>query len=116
MAGDLPGALESLRWAFGVGVAPVLIADALAEGVRTVAKVAGARGGNSYALASQLGMPPWKVDRARTAGRGWTVNGLAAGVAVVADLNASVKGAAADPEFALEKAVIDLVRARRRQN
>ena len=55
MAGDLPAALESLRWAVGVGVAPVLIADALADGVRTVAKVSGARGGNSYALASQLG-------------------------------------------------------------
>ena len=39
MAGDLPAALESLRWAVGVGVAPVLIADALADGVRTVAKV-----------------------------------------------------------------------------
>ena len=51
MAGDLPAALESLRWAFGVGVAPVLIADALADGVRTVAKVSGARVGNSYALA-----------------------------------------------------------------
>lgn len=115
MAGDLPGALESLRWAFGVGVAPVLIADALADGVRTVAKVAGARGGNSYALASQLGMPPWKVDKARTAGRGWTVDGLATGVSVVAELNASVKGAAADPEFALEKAVIDLVQARKKR-
>ena len=69
MAGDLPGALESLRWAFGVGVAPVLIADALADGVRTVAKVSGARVGNSYALASQLGMPPWKIDKARKTGR-----------------------------------------------
>ena len=68
MAGDLPAALESLRWAMGVGVAPVLIADALADGVRTVARVSGARGGNSYALASQLGMPPWKIDKARTAG------------------------------------------------
>ena len=44
MAGDLPGALEALRWASSVGVAPVLIADALADGVRTVAKVSGARG------------------------------------------------------------------------
>jgi DNA polymerase-3 subunit delta len=115
MAGDLPAALESLRWAFGVGVAPVLIADALADGVRTVAKVSGARVGNSYALASQLGMPPWKIDKARKTGRGWSSAGLAAGTAVVAELNASVKGAAADPEYALEKAVIDLVDARKRQ-
>lgn len=115
MAGDLPAALESLRWAFGVGVAPVLIADALADGVRTVAKVSGARGGNSYALASQLGMPPWKIDKARNAGRGWSSDGLVVGMAVVAELNAAVKGAAVDPEYALEKAVIDLVAARHRR-
>ena len=113
MAGDLPAALESLRWAMGVGVAPVLIADALADGVRTVAKVSGTRPGNSYALASQLGMPPWKIDKARTAGRGWSPDGLVAGMAVVAQLNADVKGAAADPEYALERAVIDLAAARR---
>lgn len=115
ITGDLPAALEALRWAVGVGVAPVLIADALADGVRTVARVSGARGGNSYALASQLGMPPWKVDKARTAGRGWSTDGLAVGMAVVAELNAAVKGAAADPEYALEKAVIDLVAARHRR-
>lgn len=115
MAGDLPGALESLRWAYGVGVAPVLIADALADGVRTVAKVSGARGGNSYALASQLGMPPWKVDKARQAGRGWSSDGLVAGMAVVSELNAAVKGAAVDAEYALEKAVMDLVAARYRR-
>lgn len=115
MAGDLAGALESLRWATVVGVAPVLIADALADGVRTVAKVHGVRPGNSYALAGQLGMPPWKVDKARAAGRGWSADGLVAGMAVVAELNAAVKGAAADPEYALEKAVIDLVAARGRK-
>ena len=115
VAGDLPAALESLRWAEGVGVAPVLIADARADGIRTVAKVSGARPGNSYALATELGMPPWKIDKARTAARGWTPAGLAAGMALVADLNASVKGAAADPDYALEKAVMDLVAARRRR-
>lgn len=114
MAGDLPGALESLRWALGVGVAPVLIADALADGVRTVSRVSAARGGNSYAMASELGMPPWKIDRARGMARGWTPDGLARGMATVAQLNAAVKGVAADAEYALEKAVIDLVEARRR--
>jgi len=115
VAGDLPAALESLRWAEGVGVAPVLIADALADGIRTVAKVSGARPGSSFALASELGMPPWKIDKARTAARGWSPAGLVVGMALVADLNASVKGAAADPDYALEKAVIDLVAARRKR-
>ncbi len=112
MGGDLSAALESLRWAMGVGVAPVLVADALADGVRTIAKVSGARGGNSYALASQLGMPAWKIDKARAAGRGWNTDGLVVGMAVVAQLNADVKGAAVDAEYALEKAVLDLVAAR----
>ena len=115
VAGDLPAALESLRWAEGVGVAPVLIADALADGIRTVAKVSGARPGSSFALASELGMPPWKIDKARTAARGWSPAGLVVGMALVADLNASVKGAAADPDYALEKAVMDLVAARRKR-
>lgn len=35
MVGDVPAALEALRWALHVGVDPVPIADALADGVRT---------------------------------------------------------------------------------
>jgi len=115
MAGDLSGALESLRWALGVGVAPVLIADALADGVRTVSRVSAVKGRNSYAVASELGMPPWKIDRARGMARGWTTEGLVGGMAIVAELNAAVKGVAADAEYALEKAVIDLVTARHRK-
>ncbi|MTD13159.1 DNA polymerase III subunit delta [Nakamurella sp. YIM 132087] len=113
MAGDIPAALEALRWALDVGVAHVLIADALADGVRTVAKVAGVRSGNSYQLAGQLGMPPWKIDKAKGVARGWSEAGLAAGTAAVAVVNAEVKGAAADPDYALEKAVIAVGRARR---
>ncbi|WP_255498105.1 DNA polymerase III subunit delta [Nakamurella sp. PAMC28650] len=113
VAGDVPSALEALRWAMGVGVAHVLVADALADGIRTVAKVSGARPGNGYALSGELGMPPWKIDRARTAARYWSEPGLARAMEVVADLNGAVKGLAADADYALEKAVIDLSRARR---
>ncbi len=42
ITGDVPGALEMLRWAMQLGVPHVLVADALADGVRTVARVAGA--------------------------------------------------------------------------
>lgn len=115
IVGDIPGGLEALRWALSVGLAHVLIADALADSVRTVAKVAGAgRGaGNHYALASQLGMPPWKVERAQGQIRGWTPAGLAKAVGVTARLNGQVKGEAADPDYALEKAIMDIGRARR---
>jgi DNA polymerase-3 subunit delta len=113
VAGDVPGALEALRWAIGIGVPQVVIADALADGVRTIAKVAGAGGGNPYQLAAQLGMPPWKIDRARGPARQWSAAGLARAMAVVAELNADVKGQAADADYALERAVLDLGRARR---
>jgi DNA polymerase-3 subunit delta len=98
-------ALEALRRALTLGVPHVVIADALAEGVRSVARVASAGRGDQYALAKQLGMPPWKVKRATQQARGWTEAGLRQALNVVATLNADVKGAAADPAFALELAV-----------
>jgi DNA polymerase-3 subunit delta len=113
VVGDVPGALEALRWALAVGVAHVLVADALADGVRSIARVSSAgRGGNPYAMASALGMPPWKVKRAQSQARGWTPAGLSRAMRTVADLNADVKGVAADPAYALEAAILDLARAR----
>lgn len=98
-------ALEALRFALSVGVPHVVIADALADGVRTVARVASAGRGDAVALAKQLGMPPWKVKRASGQARGWSEPGLRQALGVVALLNADVKGVAADPSFALEQAV-----------
>lgn len=112
MVGDVGGALESLRWALSVGVDPVPIADALADGVRTVARVTGARRANAYQLAGELGMPPWKVERAQRQGRGWTPEGLAAAMAVAARLNGDVKGGAEDRVFVLERAILGIAAAR----
>jgi len=112
VVGDVPGALEALRWALAVGVAHVLVADALADGIRSVARVSSAGRANPYSLASSLGMPPWKVKRAQSQSRGWTEPGLTAAMRVVADLNADVKGVAADPGYALEAAIRDIAVAR----
>jgi DNA polymerase III subunit delta len=98
-------ALEALRFALGVGVPYVVIADALADGVRTVARIATAGRGDQYALAKRFGMPPWKVKRAAAQARGWTDDGLVRALGVVATLNADVKGEAVDPAYALERAV-----------
>lgn len=111
LTGDASAALGALRWARSLGVAPVLIADALADGVRTIARVGGARG-NSYRLASELGMPPWKVDRAQKQARGWSADGLVTAMRAAAVLNADVKGAAQDEDYALEKAVLTITGAR----
>jgi DNA polymerase-3 subunit delta len=112
MIGDVPGALEALRWALHVGVDPVPIADAIADGVRTVARVAAAGRGNPYSLASSLGMPAWKIQRAQERSRGWTPEGLVDAMRAAADCNAAVKGGAEDRGYALEQAVFAVAAAR----
>jgi DNA polymerase-3 subunit delta len=112
MVGDLPGALEALRWALHVGVDPVPIADAIADGVRTVARVASAGRGNAYQLASSLGLPAWKIERAQRQARGWTPDGLVTAMKVAAACNAAVKGGSDDRGYALERAVVDVAAAR----
>ncbi|MEV1288880.1 DNA polymerase III subunit delta [Micromonospora sp. NPDC049679] len=112
MVGDVPAALEALRWALHVGVDPVPIADALADGVRTVARVASAGRGSAYQLASSLGMPAWKIERAQRQGRGWTAEGLVDAMHAAAQCNADVKGGADDRGYALERAVFAVAAAR----
>jgi DNA polymerase-3 subunit delta len=56
-------------------------------------------------MAGELGMPPWKIRKAQGQARGWRPAGVASAMAAVAQVNADVKGAAADPEYALERAV-----------
>ncbi len=112
MLGDAAGALEALRWALHIGVDPVPIADALADGVRSAARVAGVRG-NAYQLAGKLGMPAWKIERAQRVARGWSPEGLAAAMHAAAVVNAEVKGGADDRAYALERAVLAVVGARR---
>ena len=112
MIGDVPGALEALRWALHIGVDPVPIADAIADGVRTIARVASAGRGNAYQLAGSLGMPAWKIERAQRQARGWTPDGLVTAMKVAADCNAAVKGGSDDRGYALERAVVDVAAAR----
>lgn len=112
VVGNVADAVTNLRWALHVGVPAVVIADALADGVRTVARVLGAGPGDPFRLAPVLGMPPWKVKRARSQAGGWSEPGLRHALGVVADLNADVKGAAADPAYALESAVRRIAAAR----
>jgi len=106
-------ALADLRWALGSGVDPVLVTSALAMGLRNIARLATApRGLRPADLARELGMPPWKVDRVRQQLRGWTGDGVAAALTAVAQADAAVKGGGDDAAYALERAVVSIVRAR----
>lgn len=112
--GRLGEALEQLRWALAVGTAPVLIASALAQGVRALAKVgsAASRGLRGGDLAREVGLPPWKIDRVKAQLRGWSPAGVAAAVHAAAEADAAVKGGGTDAGYALEKAVLAVVAAR----
>lgn len=112
VAGDRAAALESLRWAQQIGVPHVLVADALADAVRTIARVSAAGRGNPNHLAGELGMPPWKIRKAQGQSRGWSRAALTESMGIVARLNAEVKGAAADPDYAIERAALEIITAK----
>jgi len=106
-------ALITLRQALTSGVDPVLITSALASSIRTLAKVSGAsRGVKSFDLASSLGLPPWQIDKARRQLQGWNPATLSAAVVTLAQADADIKGAAADPGYALERCILEIARAR----
>jgi DNA polymerase III subunit delta len=104
VAGDIEGATEALRWAMIRGEPLVVLADALAEAVHTIGRV-GPLSGDPYRLAAELGMPPWRVQKAQKQARRWSRDTVATAMKVVAVLNANVKGAVADADYALESAV-----------
>jgi DNA polymerase III subunit delta len=111
--GRLAEALEHLRWALAVGVSPVLITSALAQGVRLIGRVgAASRAQPAAALAAELGAPPWRIDKVRQQLRGWTPDGIARAIAAVAVADTQVKGEGANPGYALEVAVRTVVACR----
>jgi DNA polymerase-3 subunit delta len=113
LEGNLAEALAQLRWALAIGTAPVLITSALARGIRTLGKVGTAsRGKSADALAAELGMPAWKLDKIRQQLRGWTPGGLTKAHSAVALADAQVKGEGASAGYALEHAIRVIVECR----
>jgi DNA polymerase-3 subunit delta len=104
VTGDIEGAAEALRWAMMGGEPQVVLADALAEAVHAIARIA-PLSGDHYRLAGELGMPPWRVQKVQKQARRWSRDSVAEAMRLVAALNADVKGAAASADYALETAV-----------
>ncbi|ROR91603.1 DNA polymerase III subunit delta [Nocardioides aurantiacus] len=114
--GQAAEALEELRWALERGTAPVLVTSALAGSLRGLAKFMGApRGMRNNDLAREVGVPPWKIDVLRRQSHGWDADGVGRAIRSVARADADVKGQASDAAYALEKMVLDVVRARPRR-
>jgi DNA polymerase-3 subunit delta len=112
MAGDLPAALDALRWALNIGVDPVPIADALAVGVRTLSRVAAAGRADPKQLASQLGMHWFTIKKAQGWASGWSPDALARAMSVVGSCNVDVRGGVEDRAYALESTVMTLIALR----
>jgi len=104
VTGDVAGAAEALRWAMMSGEPQVVLADALAEAVHAIARI-GPLSGDPYKLAGELGMPPWRVQKAQKQSRRWSRDSVAEAMRLVAALNGDVKGVAANADYALETAV-----------
>ncbi|ASN39302.1 DNA polymerase III subunit delta [Paeniglutamicibacter terrestris] len=112
LAGRADVALSTLRHALATGTDPVPIVATLAMKLRQVAKVAGVRK-SSGQLASELGMAPWQVQQAQEQARNWKAEDLARCIRLVAEADAQVKGASRDPEYAVERAVMQISLAAR---
>lgn len=113
LAGRTAQSLEQLRWALRSGVVPVLLTSALASGLRSLIKLAGApRGLRDPDLAREVGVPPWKLKTLRVQLRGWNSEGLGLALAAVARADGEVKGRAEDAEYALERMLLAVSAAR----
>jgi DNA polymerase-3 subunit delta len=107
LAGDSKAALISLRNALDTGVDPIMILAAVTSSIRALAKVSGApRGANAFQLAGSLGLAPWQIDKARRQLGKWTPALIAFSIGELAKADVAIKGAEADPLYALERSVL----------
>lgn len=107
-------ALAKLRWALQNGVAAALITSAFASELRGLGKYFGARGARGNELAQKVGVAPWKIKDLARLSRTWTPQGVSAAIQAVAQADAQVKGASAAADYALEKMILEVSRARKK--
>nr|WP_300146002.1 DNA polymerase III subunit delta [Propionicimonas sp.] len=116
LGGRTDGALGKLRWALSTGVAPVLITSALSNNLRSLGKYLDGRDARlrDADLARNIGVPPWKLKDLSRLSRDWKPTAVAEAIQIVATADAQIKGAASDPGFALEQAVLKVIGCRGR--
>jgi DNA polymerase-3 subunit delta len=112
LAGKVGDAIMKLRWALSTGVAHVLITSALASSLRQMGNYL-AYSRDRQPSAADIGVPPWKMKDVAAASRAWSERTIASAIRTVAHADAQIKGAAQDPDFALEQLIIQLSILRR---
>ncbi len=109
IAGDATTALALTRHALAAGTDPVPLVAALASKVRTLTKVGAARS-RGIDPVREYGLAPWMVEKARGELRLWDAGRLAEAITQIARADAEVKGAARNPAYSLERAVVTVAR------
>ncbi|MDR1833300.1 MAG: DNA polymerase III subunit delta, partial [Propionibacteriaceae bacterium] len=115
--GNVRAALEQLRWALDTGVGGPAITGAIASNLRSLGKYfeAQAQGLTGNKLAEAAGVPPWKLKRLSPMARDWRAPAIAAAIQAVAKADTEVKGAAVDPDYALERLILRIAALRGRR-
>jgi DNA polymerase-3 subunit delta len=109
LSGNPTTALIALRNALDSGTDPIMIVSALTSSIRTLAKVSGApRNANAFQLAGSLGLAPWQIDKARRQLSKWSPALIAFSVQELSKADVAIKGAEADPLYALERSVVSI--------
>ena len=114
LAGRRQEALKLLRWAFTIGVSSVFVTTALASALRALGKYLGYRsqGLSQSDMERIVGVPYWKFKELSAQAREWTPKAVSQGIVLVAKADGEVKGASVDPQYALERLLLDLDKLR----
>jgi DNA polymerase-3 subunit delta len=114
VGGRTSEALRLARHALETGVKGPAITAVVAMGLRNLAKAAAApRSGTATEQAAAVGMKDFQLSKARAVLRWWTPSSLSRALRAVADADAEVKGAAVHQEFAIDRMLVRIDRARR---
>ncbi len=84
----------------------------MAGAFRGMGKYLEARGSGAD-LARRIGVPPFKLKEYQRTSRNWQPAGVAAAIGIIAQADADVKGAATNPDYALERMVLGILRQKR---
>ncbi|MFD2455139.1 DNA polymerase III subunit delta [Corynebacterium mendelii] len=110
-AGKTARAVAATRRALQLGHEPVMLAGALSRKVAGIARLYNLQGRvDSYALAAEVGMPPWKVEQTVREARTWSGDAVSKAVIEVAELTADVRGRSQSAPYALERSVTTIAR------
>ncbi|MCL2470468.1 MAG: DNA polymerase III subunit delta [Propionibacteriaceae bacterium] len=112
LAGRVGEAIFKLRWALSTGVAHVLVTSALANSLRQIGLYL-AISVHRQPTAAEISVPPWKLKDVAASANSWSPRAVAGAIRAVSQADAQIKGAAQDPDFALERLIIRLAALRR---